>query len=192
MCIRDRSPAASATGHPDNIAASESGSTSIHSGSGSSGRETTETAPSRSEPDRKHPNKTEAVSPSEWRRKNFKPRSFSQFEDLRGYEEVRGLSPQPPTQTTVRSGEKLYSQACIACHNLDGSPLRRDPALLKYNMADLSEPGQYQYGSTPRAIYRSIRYGVPSPPMGFTGSIYSRTEVWDMVNYIQSLQKKRR
>ena len=37
------------------------------------------------------------VSPAEWRRKNFKPRPFSDFRELRGYEEVNRLIPQPPS-----------------------------------------------------------------------------------------------
>ena len=130
-----------------------------------------------------------AVSPAEWRRKNYKPRAFSEFKNLRGYAEVSRLVPQPPSPSRVDSGKRLYKQACVACHNTDGSPVKRDPALMKYNMADLSQPQQYLYGSSPKAIYRSIRYGVPSPPMGFTGEIYSKTQVWDIVNYIQSIQK---
>jgi mono/diheme cytochrome c family protein len=171
--------------------ASSSGGTS-GSGSTSAAEVEYSSYDRRSNPDNpeQKPEQEVALSPSDWRRQNFKPRAFSEFKELRGYIEVRSLSPQPASRTTVESGKKLYSQACIACHNLDGSPVRRDPALLKYNMANLSQPRQYLYGSSPKAMFRSIRYGVPSPPMGFTGSIYSRTEVWDIVNYIQSIQKR--
>ena len=157
----------------------EEGSTSYSTGTTDQGQTKTPT-------DKQEP----GVSPVEWRKKHFKPRPFSEFKELRGYEDVNRLIPQPPSPTRVASGKRLYDQACVACHNLDGSPVRRDPALMRYNMADLSQPQQYLYGSSPKAIYRSIRYGVPSPPMGFTGEIYSQTEVWDMVNYIQSIQKK--
>lgn len=158
---------------------------------GNEGTQASETGP-RGEPGEgtSSGEKDEAVNPVEWRRKHFKPRPFSEFKELRGYEEVNRLIPQPPSPTRVESGRRLYDQACVACHNLDGSPVRRDPALMKYNMADLSQPQQYLYGSSPKAVFRSIRYGVPSPPMGFTGEIYSQTQVWDMVNYIQSIQKK--
>jgi cytochrome c2 len=195
-----RNPSSSNTPLPDTTAYSgtnSSGSSSGSVGSGSSSSSFSQDRQSRGEgrqtkggSEDKRDKEPPALSPSDWRKQNFKPRPFSQFKELRGYTEVRSMSPQPPTRTTVESGKRLYSQSCIACHNLDGSPVRRDPALLKYNMADLSEAGQYQYGSSPKSVYRSIRYGVPSPPMGFTGSIYSRTEVWDMVNYIESLQKR--
>jgi len=180
---------------PGELASSQAGTgSSTHQGEGrgpGEGSTSNSTGPSEEGKANAPSDKQEpSINPGEWRKKHFKPRPFSEFKELRGYEDVNRLIPQPPSPTRVASGKRLYDQACVACHNLDGSPVRRDPALMKYNMADLSQPQQYLYGSSPKAVYRSIRYGVPSPPMGFTGEIYSQTEVWDMVNYIQSLQKK--
>lgn len=206
-CSSDDSPEMKPTATPDQKIAKSAtpkpkpkpgeSAASSGGGSGSSSSSGSRVGSGQSRPDSPNPHETgntekeKLLTPAEWRRKNFKPREFSEFKELRGYLEVRGLSPQPATSTTIASGKKLYSQACVACHNLDGSPVGRDPALLPYKMADLSLPQQYHYGSGPKSIFRSIMYGLPSPPMGFTGSIYSRTQVWDMVNYIQSIQKTR-
>jgi mono/diheme cytochrome c family protein len=135
------------------------------------------------------PNSETELSPAEYRTAHFEPRPFSAFEDLDGYEEVRTLSVQPANSSNVNSGQLLYEKACLYCHNLDGSPVRRDAALIRFNMADLSRPQQYKYGSTPKSIYRSIAYGVPAPPMGPSKEIYTTQQMWDLVNYVQSLQK---
>lgn len=162
------------------------GSGGGHSSPTSSGESSTHTTQGR--PSNKA--KESAESPSEWRKKHFKPRPFKDFEHLNGYQEVRRLSPQPPNATTRKSGEELYKQACVFCHGLDGKPLRTDPSLTRYHMADLSRPYLYKYGSTPRALYRSIAFGVPAPPMGHFKEVYTKQQIWDLVNYIQSIQRR--
>lgn len=130
-----------------------------------------------------------SLSPEEWRRKNFKPRPFSDFEDLEGYEEVRMLSTVPPSSTSISQGRKLYASVCAYCHDMNGKPIRKDPALIPYNMADLSKPQEYKYGSEAKAIFRSVAYGVGAPPMPGIKSDYSDQEIWDLTNFVHSLQR---
>lgn len=108
---------------------------------------------------------------------------------MRGYWEVKALRSKPSSPESIKSGQALYQKSCVKCHDLAGAPLRRDPALVEYNMADLARPQQYKYGSTPRSVFRSIAYGVPSPPMGVYNGIHSDQEIWDIVNFVVSLQK---
>ncbi len=133
----------------------------------------------------------EAESPQEWRKKHSRERrTFQDFEKLEGYEEVRYLPTQPLSRTNVASGKELFRTACSACHKLDGSPVRTNQALIRYNMADLSLPHKYKYGYEPKAIYRSIAYGCPAPPMGGSKELYTSQQIWDIVNFIQSIQKR--
>ena len=104
---------------------------------------------------------------------------------------MASLRIHPSTDDSRRNGKKLYREACIFCHGKKGKPPRKDAALVRYNMADLSLPRQYKYGSGPRAVYRSIAHGVPAPPMGPSEDIYTRQQIWDLVNYVRSLQKRR-
>lgn len=134
--------------------------------------------------------KPDAESPAEWRRKHARSRPFRDFKHLEGYQEVRLVSPQPISRTNVESGKKLYETACAACHKVDGSPVNTDPTLVRFNMANLSVPHQYKYGSEPKAVFRSIAFGCPAPPMGGSKELYSKQEMWDIVNYIQSIQKR--
>ena len=129
------------------------------------------------------------LTPSEWRKKNFKPRPFKDFAKLSGYSVVRVLTPQPPTSTTIRSGKKIYQNSCIFCHGATGTPPRRDAALVRYNMADLSQPQQYKFGSGDKALYRSIAYGVDAPAMPPFEGVHTKQEIWDLVNYVRTLQK---
>ena len=134
---------------------------------------------------------SEVESPQEWRKKHSpKKRSFKDFHELKGYEEARSVRPQPLTRINVESGKELFKSACAACHKLDGSPVRTNSALIRYNMADLSLPQKYKYGYEPKAIYRSIAYGCPAPPMGGSKGVYTEQEIWDVVNFIQSIQKR--
>lgn len=129
-------------------------------------------------------------SPADWQRKNFKPRPFKHFKHMDGYSQVARMQVQPSSATNRKSGKELFQQACVYCHGLDGKPLRTDPSLTRYNMADLSRPHLYKYGSSPKALYRSIAFGVPAPPMGHFKEVYSKQQIWDLVNYIQSIQRK--
>lgn len=131
---------------------------------------------------------TPSQSPGAWRKANFTPRPFSDFEDLPGYSVVRAMSPQPTSAATQASGKKLYLSTCVQCHGEDGSPPHRDAALVPYNMADLSQVQQYKFGSDEKALYRSIAFGVGNPIMTPSEAVYSSQEIWDMVNYVQSLQ----
>ena len=167
----------------------ETGSSSLSSRRGNS----SETLASNGSPTRtgQEPDDSEVESPEEWRRRHSgKKRSFKDFHELKGYEEARYVRPQPVTPTNVESGKELFKSACAACHKLDGSPVRTNPALIRYNMADLSLPQKYKYGYEPKAIYRSIAYGCPAPPMGGSKGVYTEQEIWDIVNFIQSIQKR--
>lgn len=83
----------------------------------------------------------------------------------------------------------MYENSCILCHGATGTPPNRDAALVRYNMADLSQPHQYKFGSGERAIFRSIAYGVDAPVMPPLEDIYTKQQIWDLVNYIRTLQK---
>ncbi len=53
---------------------------------------------------------------------------------------------------------------------------------------DLREPEYYRYGSSDRALYRTIVHGIPGSPMGSFDGMPPEM-AWDLVHYVRSLYK---
>ena len=90
---------------------------------------------------------------------------------------------------SVQSGKELYASSCAACHKIDGSPERGTGNLAAYNMANLSDPLRYKYGADARGVFRSIAFGVPAPPHGIYKKRLSDAQIWNLTNFVLSLQK---
>src|SRR5262245_47250288 len=100
-------------------------------------------------------------------------------------EEATALkNPVPFTSESIAAGKQLYLfHNCAACHGPDGKALVDVIA----NATDLTEPKYYNHGSAPGEIFKSIRDGaaVTMPP--YKGKISKESEIWNLVNFIQSL-----
>lgn len=90
---------------------------------------------------------------------------------------------------SVERGKKIYTQSCQICHGADGS----GPEERRYNVLkkprNLAEPFNYRYGASDQAIYRSIYFGIPRSPMGGYEKTFSSSDIWDIVNFIRSIEK---
>lgn len=84
-------------------------------------------------------------------------------------------------------GRRLFLDHCTLCHGerADGRGVRRN---LSTPAADLTDPF-WRSGATPRAIFRSIREGVPGTPMASWRSL-SVEETWDLVAYLLRLEEE--
>ncbi len=109
-----------------------------------------------------------------------------EFVYLPGYDQTRALvNPIPATAASIQRGRTNYERNCAACHAFDGQPR---PNLAK-PPRNLANPHEYVYGSSEAAIYRSIAHGIPNSSMGAYGKVIEDKKIWDIVNYVRSLQR---
>lgn len=97
--------------------------------------------------------------------------------------------PAPPddlltSASRLEQGRALFQEHCALCHGErgDGHGRRRN---LSKPPKDLTT-AHWQEQATPRAVYRTIRNGVPRSPMA-AWAILSENEIWALVAYIASL-----
>lgn len=89
---------------------------------------------------------------------------------------------------SVARGRKMYQNACAPCHQMSGEGMPGRNYGVKTLPRDLREPEYYRYGSSDRALYRTIVHGIPGSPMGsFDGM--PPAMAWDLVHYVRSLYK---
>jgi high-affinity iron transporter len=93
------------------------------------------------------------------------------------------LAVLPPRAPDKRRGERLYRQACAACHGRDGRPPEiglptRPPAFAsKEAVRELA----------PQRIYRAVTYGVPGTAMPSFGDALDEAARWDLASYALAL-----
>ena len=88
----------------------------------------------------------------------------------------RSATPSPETAVAAEAGQKLYDQACQACH---GQAARGDrgPAL---------STGVFRHGGADGEIFTNIRAGIRGTQMPAFAQF--RTEqIWQLVSYLRSL-----
>ncbi|MEE2821526.1 MAG: c-type cytochrome [Acidobacteriota bacterium] len=84
------------------------------------------------------------------------------------------------SETDISAGAEIFKVQCSSCHGGDGSG-GKGP--------DLTQ-GQFRYGSSDAALYRTIRFGVPKSGMPRFGPAGIR--VWRVVAYVRSLSHNTR
>ncbi len=129
-----------------------------------------------------------AKTPAQWRpatRPSYTDDSIYGY--LPGYRQTRHLTnPTMATIGSVANGRKVYERNCIPCHGAAGQP----KANLRVPPRNLSNPYEYEYGADDAAIYRTVAYGLPNSAMGGYRQLLTDQEVWDVVNFVKSLQRK--
>jgi mono/diheme cytochrome c family protein len=106
------------------------------------------------------------------------------------------LSARPEaTEQSITAGKLVYERMqCANCHGDDG---RGNPANRLED--DFDQPikafdftrGRYRGGSTAEDIYRSFTTGLDGTPMPSYAYSLDETERWQLVDYVQSLNRKR-
>jgi cytochrome c len=89
---------------------------------------------------------------------------------------------------SVARGRRMYQNACAPCHQMTGEGMPGRNYGVKTLPRDLREPEYYRYGSSDRALYRTIVHGIPGSPMGSFDGMPPEM-AWDLVHYVRSLYK---
>jgi mono/diheme cytochrome c family protein len=95
-------------------------------------------------------------------------------------------NPITSTQDSLAAGQKIYLKTCAFCHGKNGNA--DGPAVIELNIhpARLSDP-QLDTESD-GALFWKITTG--KKPMPAFGKRLSRTDRWNLVNYIRTLPKR--
>lgn len=101
-----------------------------------------------------------------------------------------------PTAESIQTGGAIFKQAgCIACHGPLGKGDGPGAMVLKDIWGDRIAPrdltrGPLKWGSTSKDIYRTLMLGIPGTPMPNYEHTFTREQIWSLVHFIQSIQRK--
>jgi mono/diheme cytochrome c family protein len=102
---------------------------------------------------------------------------------------AQAAKPVPTSAESVASGAKLYSRYCAACHGKEGQGDGLGGAKLDPRPSNLTD-AEWKHGATDAEIIQVIHDGVKNTGMKAYGSRMTEHELWDLVNYIRSLNRK--
>lgn len=126
-------------------------------------------------------------NPSQWKPPARSYSDESLYGYLPGYRETKNLrNPILPSIGSISNGRKVYEKNCLPCHGASGKPNRN----LRVPPRNLNNPYDYEYGNSDAAIYRSVSYGFPRSAMGRYRDLLTEQELWDVVNFVKSLQQE--
>ena len=93
-------------------------------------------------------------------------------------------NPVPADDESVARGAQLYLQYCTECHGRDG----RAQMDVISDATDLTDPEAYYSGSSEQEIFNSIANGAGVAMPAWRSQLGSDDAIWDLVNFIRSLQ----
>lgn len=88
------------------------------------------------------------------------------------------------TNSVVR-GEEAFSKSCVSCHGKNADGRGEEAGYLTTSPTNFRNP---DYSKKPARIAAHIAYGKGSDMPAFDGKLPYET-IWDMANYLHSLQK---
>jgi len=97
------------------------------------------------------------------------------------------VNPVKPTEESLSKGKKLYAIDCAMCHGKDGDG-KGDMASDMKNVTDFTNPDALK-NSSDGALFYVIRNGRGDMPP--EGDRAKDNDIWNVVNYIRSLAKKK-
>jgi mono/diheme cytochrome c family protein len=102
-------------------------------------------------------------------------------------------NPSKPTAESVAAGQKVFAKACSVCHGQSG---KGDGAIVKSLKPEATKPSnladdKWDHGSTDGEIFVVVRDGI-APKFEMKGQKGKLTDqdMWNLVNYIRSLNTK--
>ena len=116
---------------------------------------------------------------------------FAQAKKASKAEEKGPKNPVKFSQQSVDAGKEIYSKNCVPCHGAAGKGDGAMADKLTPKPSDLTA-ATLKHGSTDGEIFTNIKDGIP-PAMkmkAFSAKL-SDTDIWNVVNYIHSLQGKK-
>ena len=93
-------------------------------------------------------------------------------------------NPVPADEDSVARGGQLFQQFCTECHGRDG----RAQVDVISDATDLTDPEAYYSGSSEQEIFNSIANGAGVAMPAWRTQLGSDESIWDVVNFIRSLQ----
>jgi len=100
------------------------------------------------------------------------------------------LAVLPRVQPDLRRGQRLYRQACAACHGAQGTPPSPERLPLPTHPVAFSSKPEIARLS-PQRVYSAATYGVPGTAMPSFGEALTETERWDVSFYALTLAHAR-
>jgi len=102
---------------------------------------------------------------------------------------ARVTNPVAASAESVAAGKPIYQRYCATCHGINGEG---------GSGSDISPPApdltdsEWKHGSTDGEIFSVIKNGVP-PDLAMEpwGDRIKDTDIWNVVNYVRSLAKKK-
>ncbi len=99
-------------------------------------------------------------------------------------EEIKRVNPVEKTLRSIQNGKKLFLNNCSGCHGLTARGDGPDAEFLEPTPTDLKAmAGHHSDGDQAWKITNG------KDPMPAWGDMFSENQVWDIVNFIQSLKK---
>jgi len=98
-------------------------------------------------------------------------------------------NPVAATEKSIDSGRKLFQQYCKACHGADatGNGPLTPKDVVPANLVD----DEWAHGPTDGEIFTNIRNGIgPKFDMKSWKSKMTAEEIWNVVNYLRSLEAR--
>ena len=99
-------------------------------------------------------------------------------------------NPVKSSPQSIEAGQTIYKANCVPCHGAGGKGDGPVAANLTVKPSDLTSTN-LKHGSTDGEIFTNIKNGIPPDlKMKAFGNKLSDTDIWNVVIYIRSLQKK--
>jgi mono/diheme cytochrome c family protein len=103
-------------------------------------------------------------------------------------EAAKVKNPVAATPESIATGKQVYTRYCATCHGINGQG---------GSGSDISPPApnltddEWKRGSTDGEIFAVIKNGVPDLTMEPWGNRIKDEDIWNVVNYVRSLAKKK-
>ncbi len=104
-------------------------------------------------------------------------------------EAAKMKNPVAAAPASLAAGKKLYDTQCASCHGTAGKGDGKGGAMLTPKPSDLTD-ADWKHGSTDGEIFLVIRDGAKQTGMRGYGSRIPAQDIWNIVNYVKSLNPK--
>lgn len=118
------------------------------------------------------------------------PRHRQHHDDHHHHPEAQKLkNPVPPVPESIDAGQKLFIRHCSECHGDEGKGDGMGGEGLEPPPANLTDD-EWKHGTTDGELFTVIRDGTPNGMKKF-GSKFTARQIWDLVNYVRTLGRRR-
>jgi mono/diheme cytochrome c family protein len=98
-------------------------------------------------------------------------------------------NPVAASATSIAAGKKLYDAQCASCHGATGKGDGKGGLTLKPRPSDLTDV-EWKHGATDGEVFTVIKDGAQKTAMRGYGSKIATNDLWNIVNYLRTLNPK--